>query len=88
MYKTQITTTGTALFAKEVNLNALLLAAGSDAATAKLYEGTSASDPLICQINAITGTSEPFYFKDPGEIVSKVFVVITGTSANLSVIYS
>lgn len=87
MYKTQATSVGVALFGSRVILNDLLLAAGSDAATAKLYAGASASDPLICHIAAITGTSEKFHFTN-GLTVDKVFVVITGTAATLSVNYS
>lgn len=88
MYKAQTTTTGAQLFDKNTLLNGVVLTAGSDAATLQIYEGTSTSDPLVTTLAAATGTSKSVRFDRPGLPLSKMYIVVTGTSATGCIYYS
>ena len=68
---------------------ALLLTAGSDTATATVYDGQSAGGTKILKISATANTSTHINIPDQGKVVStNIFVAVTGTASEATVFWN
>lgn len=70
-------------------LLALLLTAGSDTATATIYDGQSAGGTKILKVSATANTSTHINIPDQGKVVNtNIFVAVTGTASEATVFWN
>ena len=68
---------------------ALLLTAGSDTATAIVYDGQSASGTKILKISATANTSTHINIPPEGKVIKEnIFVAVTGTASEATVFWN
>ena len=62
----------------------LRLAAGSDAATAIVYDSQTAAGTVVARLTALTNTTATFISPQSGVVVTtNLFVAVTGTASNI-----
>ena len=67
----------------------LTLAAGSDAATAIVYDAQSATGTIVARLAAAAGTSASFTAPHSGvKVATNLFVAVTGTASNALVYWN
>ena len=67
----------------------LCLAAGSDAATAIVYDANAASGTVVARLSALTNTSTSFTAPHDGvKVATNLFVAVTGTASNALVYWN
>ncbi len=68
---------------------ALLLTAGSNTATATVYDGQSNGGTKILKISAVANTSTHINIPDQGKVINtNIFVEVTGTSSEATVFWN
>jgi|TARA_R110002020_G_scaffold414464_2_gene623933 hypothetical protein len=86
---TSATSDGQASTAHPQRLLGLSLAAGSDAATAIVYNANAASGTVVARLSALTGTSASFTAPHSGvKVDTNLFVAVTGTASNALVYWN
>ncbi|MBN1535198.1 MAG: hypothetical protein JW908_00595 [Anaerolineales bacterium] len=66
---------------------AVVLAAGSDAATVTLYDNTAGSGTVITKLTAVANTAETAVFPEGIPFSTGCYAVITGTSPVATIEY-
>ena len=80
---TSATSDGQASTAHPQRLLGLSLAAGSDAATAIVYDAQSATGTVLARLTALTNTTATFIPPQSGVVATtNLFVAVTGTASN------
>jgi len=70
-------------------LGGVVLTAGSDAATAVVYDSSSeASGPILCRLAAAANTTSPVVFVDEVAVSKGLYAAVTGTGASVSLYYA
>jgi len=81
-------TASAAVLSGEGSLYSVVLTAGSDAATATVYDNTSGSGTVICKLGAATGETVQW---SPGvrlPVSTGIYVALSGTGPSCSIAYS
>tara|TARA_R110002051_G_C8338915_1_gene438027 strand:+ start:112 stop:423 length:312 start_codon:yes stop_codon:yes gene_type:complete len=83
------TSDGQATTAHRQRFLGISLAAGSDTATAIVYDANSASGSVLARLTALTNTSSSFTVPHSGVVATtNLFVAVTGTASNALVYWN
>ena len=86
---TSATSDGQATNTHPQRLLGLSLAAGSDAATAIVYDAQSATGTVVARLSASATTSASFTVPHSGvKVATNLFVAVTGTASNALVYWN
>jgi hypothetical protein len=71
-------------------IQAILLGNSEDVTYAQItiYDGTSASDPVVFNMKSVNGRTVSIYFKEPLKTMRGIFVEINTVSSECCVVYS
>jgi len=83
------TSDGQSTAAHRQRLLAVLLTAGSDTATATVYDGNSAGGTKLFKISATANNSAHINIPEQGKVIdTNIFVAVTGTSSEATVFWN
>ena len=81
-------TSSAAVYGGHGRITGMVLTAGSDAATATLYDNTAGSGTIIAKLGAATGESVVVPIPEGGVSFGKgVYATLTGTSPSFTLFY-